>query len=242
MNLQTLKNAQDQVENTIAQMEQWIGLEVTDQPKLVASYIATVRDWLPGWDRLEKASQAFLPQAELLFDGATQGGNQDFSPFIIQYCRALENEFLTKLFSAYTDDLRARHQDDLDAFLVDASDEKATAKFAKMVEKGDKKYTLGDMRFIMNLLDVNGRTFSKVRLLRDFRAFVLANFSENVLTATYLDQINKITSDFRNLAAHPNLIGRDVAEECRSLIRGCLNVFILNYRGPSSVSEHLSEA
>ena len=86
----------------------------------------------------------------------------------------------------------------------------------------------------MNLLDVKGRTFSRVGLLGDFREFVVANFSENLLSQNYLDQINRITTDFRNLAAHPNLISRNVAEECRSLIRGCLNVFILSYRGASA--------
>ena len=232
-NLQTLKRARDEVDSTISQIEQWYEVAAINQPREVESYIATVREWLPTWDRLEVASQAFLPHAEYLLDGASKGENHDFSPVIIQYCRALENEFLTKLFSAYTDDLRERHSDDLESFLADAITDDKTGSFAKMLRKGDKKYTLGSMRFIMNLLDVKGKTFSRLKLLPNFREFVVTNFSENVLTKNFLDQINRIT-DIRNQAAHPNLIGREVAEECRSLIRECLNVFILNYRGRSA--------
>ena len=217
----------DRVEEAIKQMEHWIATSIAHQS--VSSYIAVVCSWLTGWDHLEKASQSFLPQAEMLFEGISQSDADDYSPFIIQYCRALENEILNKLFSAYTNDVHTRIRD-IAAFLSEELEDEKTGRFAKALLKRDISYTLGDMSFILNLMKEGGNTLHRSVLLKDFRAFVVRYFGERILEKTYLQQINNINSDFRRKAAHPYILNAEVAQRCRVEVRACLNELILNYR------------
>lgn len=218
------------IQEVIKQMEQWITKSVASQSLSIENYISVVCSWLTGWERLDDASQSFLPQAELLFDNIPQTKSKDYSPFIIQYCRALENELLTKLFVAYTQNLHYRHKN-INEFLAKDLLGQNTSKFAKMLKNRQHIYTLGDMSFIMNLLKAGGKTLKKSDLLQDFRSFTVRYFSERIVDKNYLDKIDKINKDFRCKAAHPYLLDVDVACRCREQVRACLNELILNYRG-----------
>lgn len=229
-------NADDiRVENAIDEMELQISKSLAHQS--VSDYIPMVCSWLAksGWEHLEKNSQSFLLQAEMLFDGIKQSDADDYSPFIIQYCRALENEILNKLFSVYTDDIHSRIKD-IASFLSEEFSEdkkkkrKKTYKFAGAILRNDISYTLGDMSFILNLMKESGDTLNGSVLLKDFREFSISHFGEHILENTYLQQIGTIVSDFRNKAAHPNILDAEVAQRCRIAVRECLNKWILNYR------------
>lgn len=229
---------EERVEKAIEEMEHWITTSVANQSKSVDSYIGVVCSWLTGWERLDRASQSFLPQAELLFENIARTSGQDYSPFIIQYCRALENELLTKLFSAYTGDLHGRHQD-INGFLAKEFDCDKTRKFAKSLKKRENAYTLGDMNFIMSLMKVGGQTLSTSALLQDFRSYTVCYFGERIVDKTYLDQIDRINKDFRCKAAHPYVLDSEVAQRCRDQVRACLNELILNYKGGESSTDSL---
>lgn len=224
------ENDDERVEKAIEQMQHWIATSVANQAKSVDSYIPLVCSWLVGWEKLDKASQFFLPQAELLFDNIAKTNSQDYSPFIIQYCRALENELLIKLFRSYAGDLYGRRQD-FHGFLVKDAANNKTGKFAKSLQKRDNNYTLGDMNFIMGLMKENGKTLQESELLQDFRSFTIHYFSERIVDKSYLEQIEAINKDFRCKAAHPYILDAEVAERCRQQVRSCLNELILNYRG-----------
>lgn len=62
----------------------------------IDSYINEIKNWLYYYDLLEVKSQKYLPEAEYIFDHISKLENPDYSPFILQYCRALENELLSK--------------------------------------------------------------------------------------------------------------------------------------------------
>jgi DNA modification methylase len=231
---------EERVETAIEQMEHWITASVGTQSKSVDSYITVVCSWLTGWDLLDKASQSFLPQAELLFENIARTSGQDYSPFILQYCRALENELLTKLFAAFTNDLHERHQDINEFLAKDLHDDK-THKFAKSLQKREIAYTLGGMTFIMGMIKMGGQTLARSVLLQDFRSFAVRYFSERIVEKTYLDQINRINEDFRRKAAHPYILNSEVAERCRDQVRACLNELILNYKGGESPTDPRTE-
>ncbi len=55
---------EQQVEEVIKRMENWISMTTANQLASVDAYISIVCSWLTGWERLDKASQSFLPQAE----------------------------------------------------------------------------------------------------------------------------------------------------------------------------------
>ena len=221
-------NADDNsVENAIDEMELRISKSLAQQS--VSNYIAVVCSWLTGWNRLEEATKIFLPQAELLFENITESKAEDYSPFISQYCRALENEIFLKLFSDYTNDIKKR-QKDMRGFLLNDIKGKTTSKFAKLLLKEKPLYTLGDMSFILNLMKEGGDTLNGSVLLKDFRTFVIRYFGEHILEKTYLQQINDINEDFRKKAAHPNILDAEVAQRCSIAVQKCLNKWILNYR------------
>jgi len=46
------------------------------------------------------------------------------------------------------------------------------------------------------------------------------------LKGFFLDDINQLTNEFRNKAAHPYSIGIDMAKQCQELLRKSLNVFL----------------
>lgn len=243
LSLKTLMNIgeddEERVEKAIKQMQHWITTTVANQSKSADSYIGVVCSWLTGWEQLDKASQSFLPQAELLFESIARTNGEDYSPFIIQYCRALENELLTKLFAAYTDDLHSRNPD-VNGFLAKDIIDKKTGRFAKAVQKRESAYTLGDMNFNMGLMKEGGQTLGSSALLKDFRSFAVRYFSERIVEKTYLDQIDRINKDFRCKAAHPNVLDSKVAQHCRDQVRACLNELILNYKGGASSAESQS--
>lgn len=229
--LMNIGDDNERVEDAIREIEDCITTYIKRQSVLIENYVNVVCLWLTGgWDRLEKGSQSFLPQAELLFEIIGQTDTKDYSPFIIQYCRAFENELLIKLFSAYTNDLHNRKKNNVDTFLLNDSKGEKTGKFAKLLKNRKNTYTFGDMIFIMGLLKADGNTLKESRLLQDFRDYTVRYFDEQIVNKIYLDQIERIKQDFRNKAAHPYILDIEAAKACREQVRKCLNELILNYK------------
>lgn len=184
-------------------------------------YEATVRSWLHDFDRLDAVSRQFLPIAELLFDELARFDGADFSPFIIQYSRALENEILQKLFCAYHDDLAARGIDRR-AFVAPEINDDDLKIFAKAIRNDNRKYTLGTMNRILQMLKAEGRTLARSAILQDFRVFTLRYFEDEVVSASFLDGVGEINDDFRNKAAHPYVLSLELAQACQTKIREIL--------------------
>lgn len=222
------------VEEIISYMEDWINSSLlsVNQADTVDDYKSIVKSWLDGqnWDLLDENSKSFLPSAELLFEHISKFADTDYSPFIIQYCRALENEILKKLFEAYHDELYSRESNILNFLSSDLEKDK-TSQFASHLKCNNRKYTLGEMSFIMNLIKPGGRNLRKSHLLQDFRKFALTYFDEKIVAKKYLDQIYKINEDFRKKAAHPYILDFEVARLCRMTIREYLNELLLSYKG-----------
>jgi len=200
---------------------------------VMEQYAHRVQSWVQDWDILENVTQKFLPSAEFLLDVLPENESADFAPFIIQYCRALENEILSKVFAAYTGSFSEREGMSDAAVEQDLQKEKVHEKagrFLKALKRRKPKLTLGEMVWVSRLLKPNGSTLSQSRVLQDFASFVDEYFSERLKEKEYLNQIDTIRSDFRNQAAHAHVMSRKVAQECRSAVRSCLNEFILSYK------------
>ena len=234
-------SAEDSLESVIQDLYDSIDELLKLRPATIANFVPVVRDWLEGWERLDEASKAFLPQAEYLFELFASDDVADFSPFIIQYCRSLENELLAKLFRSYRtffQERGARSETILgqeEAFLDSERGKRKpnlnTARFVSGLRKGEDAFTLGDMSFVLGLLKEQGKSLSRSELLKDFRWFILTHFGQEVLDLSFLSQIQRIKDDFRNKAAHPNILDREVANGCREQLRPCLNTFLLQSRG-----------
>lgn len=190
----------------------------------IEGYIEEIKRWLDLWEILDLQSQKFLPIAEFIFDELSKLQDADYAPFVVQYCRTLENEILKKLFEAYhSNGLSDINRDDL---IKDDLNNQKTGKFAQMVKRNKVTYTLGDMNFIMALLKQGGNTLNESPLLQHFRAFTISYFDEKIVEVEFSKDVNKLTNDFRNKAAHPYSISIVLAKECQSLLRKSLNVFL----------------
>ena len=195
-----------------------------DKTQIIENYIEQIKRWLDLWELLDPESQKFLPIAEFIFDELSGIPDADFSPFVVQYCRALENEILKKLFETYH--ARGLENVDIDILIKEDVSNPKTGKFAKMIKRNKVTYTLGDMNFIMALLKRDGNTLKSSMLLQHFKDFSLKYFESKILEKEFLSDLEKITSDYRNKAAHPNILDLNLAKECQFLLRKNLNLFL----------------
>lgn len=213
---------------------------ISDQKQL-DFYITEIKRWFDFYDLLESKSKKYLPEAEYIFDHISKLENPDYSPFILQYCRALENELLKKIFRAYVQSLIDREMEITKVFEWDFGRKESgkpnsenTFKLAKHLQRCLKKskeewfFELGSME--VNLRYLTGKTAEKSPLLIDLKTFVLNSFEKEILNIQYLDEIKTIIRDYRNQSAHPNLIDTEKALKFHKEMKECLISLMENYK------------
>ncbi|MED4697080.1 hypothetical protein [Peribacillus frigoritolerans] len=175
-----------------------------------------------NWDRLDELTRKFIPVAEYLFSKLQKLSGADYSPVILELCKAIENEFLLKVFKKYTLELLIRQGRNIHRFLVVDSGNNNTRIFAKAVKKAVRtnkpEYTLGQMNTILSLLNqidvVNASP-----LLQDFDAYISREYdSGNLLDTAYIDKVSQIVNDYRNPSAHPEYMAFEKAQECKDIM------------------------
>ncbi|KAA9023546.1 hypothetical protein [Niallia endozanthoxylica] len=208
----------------------------------IDTYISIVKRWLSfDWDQLDSYSKSYLPTAEFLFGELSKLPDVDLSPFILQYCRTLENEMLKKVFRAYVFNIKKRkiiinREFNWDLF---SKNEKGynqdTQKFAKMLRKyinntnsDEWFFEFGTMLFIMNLLNKNIAKESP--LLIDFKSFIQNYFEENITDLNFLNALEEIKDKYRNRSAHSDIIKIEEAKLGRDEIREAINTFLELYK------------
>ncbi|MEX1192044.1 MAG: N-6 DNA methylase [Brumimicrobium sp.] len=215
--------------------------ELISDQKQLDFYITEIKRWFDFYDLLETKSKKYLPEAEYIFDHISKLENPDYSPFILQYCRALENELLKKIFRAYVQSLIDREIDITKEFEWDFGRKESgkpnsenTFKLAKHIQRCLKKsedewfFELGSME--VNLRYLTGKTAGKSPLLIDLKSFVLDRFEQEILNIEYLDEIKTIIRDYRNQSAHPNLIDTEKAVKFHKEMKECLISLMENYK------------
>ena len=115
-------------------------IDVKDEE--LEDYYALAQSLYMNWEDFDLLTKNFIPLAEYLYSKLQKYEKPDYSPVILELCRAIENEFLLKIFTKYTLDLLDRKGDDLDTFLyTDKASEELkgkTASFAKTVSNARK--------------------------------------------------------------------------------------------------------
>lgn len=215
--------------------------ELISDQKQLDFYITEIKRWFDFYDLLETKSKKYLPEAEYIFDHISKLENPDYSPFILQYCRALENELLKKIFRAYVQSLIDREIDITKEFEWDFGRKESgkpnsenTFKLAKHIQRCLKKseeewfFELGSME--VNLRYLTGKTAEKSPLLIDLKSFVLDRFEQEILNIEYLDEIKTIIREYRNQSAHPNLIDTEKAVKFHKEMKECLISLMENYK------------
>jgi SAM-dependent methyltransferase len=213
--------------------------------KELEHYTDITKAWLePEWHKLEfLSSSLFLPSAELLFENTSKIENIDPAPFLLQYCRALENELYKKIFEIYLLQLKEKNVINGSQFSWDLevnengnprAKNKSSYSFAQkiheMLQKEQKQwfFELGGMS--RNLESLTGNTVEKSPLLSHFREFILKYFNSNFVDKEIFEKIKFVASEYRNKSAHPNLIDVPTAKVGREIIMGLIKSLLMNYK------------
>lgn len=239
-----IQNLPRDIEEKILRLNKKLEEQISNlhfEQKQIDTYIKEIKNWFDYYDILESKSQKYLPEAEYIFDHISKLDNPDYSPFILQYCRALENELLSKIFRAYVQSLLNKNVVFDEKFAWDLGKKESgkpndenTFRLSKHIQKcltknpEDWFFELGSME--VNLRYLTGRTIERSPLLQDLKEFILDRFEKELLNIEYLDEIKTIIKDFRNQSAHPNLMNTEKAIEFHKQIKECLINLMENYK------------
>ena len=239
--LDTILDKLNAIENDFADLkserrdlEQKLTLMISKLQKLEESipdediddYRELAKSLYTNWEALDALTKKFIPLAEYLYSKLQKYDRADYSPVILELCRAIENEFLLKIFKKYTLDCISRKGRNLNAFLAtDRADPdltKQTGQFVKAINKaaktGKPEYTLGQMNTILSILK-NPQTVQASPLLQDFENYLNNNTEANLLLdSDYIGKINDIVNDYRNPSAHPDFMSIQKAAKCREIM------------------------
>ncbi len=220
-----LKNENRDLEQKITLMTSKLS-KLDIQGEELEDYYALSQSLYSNWDELDALTKKFIPLAEFLYSKLQKYDKPDYSPVILELCRAIENEFLLKIFRKYTLDLVGRKGANLDTFL--ATDRASfelkdkTGQFVKAVSKAARtrkpEYTLGQMNTILSITG-DSQIVAKSPLLKDFVDYLKENTEvNNLLDSKYIKKINDIVSKYRNPSAHPEFMSIEKVNECREIM------------------------
>lgn len=222
-----LKNEKRDVEEKLTLMMSKLSkLDSAVESEEIEDYYALSQSLYSNWDELDSLTRKFIPLAEYLYSKLQKYDKPDYSPVILELCRAIENEFLLKIFKKYTLDVVNRKGNNIDLFL--ATDRASfnlkdkTGQFVKAIAKASRtrkpEYTLGQMNTILSIMK-EADTVRMSPLLVDFQSYLEQNTeAQNLLDARYINKINDIVKKYRNPSAHPEFMSIEKANECRGVM------------------------
>lgn len=219
-----LKNENRNVEEKILLMSSKLSkIEEDVEEDELDDYYSLAQSLYENWEGLDDLTRKFIPLAEYLYSKLQKFDKPDYSPVIIELCRALENEFLLKIFRKYTLDLISRHTtSSLNSFLSSDRINSKTSQFAKAIAKASKnnnpEFTLGQMNTILSI-STEKNTVCLSPLLQDFVLYLNNNTeAKDLLDTKYIEKINDIVNKYRNPSAHPEYMSRQKAEKCKKIM------------------------
>ncbi len=204
------------------------------QSEDLEDYYTLSQNAYDNWDDFDVLTKQFIPLAEFLYSKLQKYDKPDYSPVILELCRAIENEFLLKVFKKYTLGLIDREDDKLNRFLSgdrSSSELKSkTGQFVKAVSKAARtrnpEFTLGQMNTILSMVN-DTNIVSKSPLMSDFLTYLQSNTeASRLLDPDYIRKVNDIVNKYRNPSAHPQLMSLEKANECREIMPDRLDYFM----------------
>lgn len=202
-------------------------VDLNYDPSDIESYEKVVKEWFNHWEKLEIKSRLFMPTSEFLFDMINKSDFKDYSPFILYYCRTLEFELLNKIFLKFNDYVNRKYHDK--SILFDYDKQNLNTRIINSIEKGPltifrsniiynkENYTLGVMRFLLDLLPTNNdykiksKRYELLMSLQELDKFI--NNEIGSIESEIIADINKLINEYRNPSAHTGVIEKDKAEE-----------------------------
>jgi len=195
-------------------------------------YQKRINQWLPDNDDLNELSKEYLLSAEFLFDVLFKADTNDYSPFVLQFCRVIENELLKQLFEAFYKQItqtknEAQIKNDYTWDFVKTNKNKDFATI--FVQPTEPELMLAKMlEYLKRLNDIS---FSSSVLFSEFKTFINQYFESSViLSSDFINKIDFVRENYRNKAAHPDRntikLNLSEAQKCQSLVRETLVLWL----------------
>lgn len=183
------------------------------------------------WIEFDELTRKFLPISEILFVKLKTIQDADYTPVVLELCKALENEWISKLFRKYAESLISKKKGNmLEIFLSKDRSKlvKATGKFAKAIinsVNGPFIFTFGQMRTTLQQLS-DTDLINDSPLLKDFYDYLDKNIQiDELIKNEYMDQIDELIKNYRNPSAHSEFVSLQMAKDCREIFPERLNYF-----------------
>ena len=174
------------------------------------------------WGDLDSDSQEFFITAHYIYDKIKSKAG-DFSPVIIEFCRVFENELQAKIFIDYIDVLTIKTPP-----IVDFDDTYAHLAKAVSDKKNKGKYFLSSTDMIKYLGALRKTNTSRNGYNNDLRDYLIQRkwdteaLSDPVFERQSYDYVN----NFRNEAAHPNMLNEKAALKCKEKTKKIVKRFV----------------
>ena len=216
------KDTNESIEKSISKIIS--SVEQNHDFNTIEDYIPKVTEWFKFWDKIEEKTKTFMPGSEWLYDNIKSSDFQDFSPFVLYYCRALENELLKKIFLSFHEHVNEMNDIELKSLFVwnkEGLNEKKLKEyqiffnqFKTNILKNRKKYTLGDMRLILNLLPNSKNKKGSIRynispLLKELNKFIKNKIGG--IESETIKRLENLIINYRNKSAHVDIIEEEKA-------------------------------
>jgi len=207
-------------------------IKISNKP----DYEKRINQWLPEYSKLNNLSQTYLLSAEFLFDALFKADANDYSPFVLQYCRVLENELLKNLFVGfynYIRNLKTDIQIQTD-YSWDFVKTNKNSEFAKLFLRTEEPEIML-AKIITFLKNVDDANFASSLLINDFKNFIDTIFDKNkILEQSFINKIDFVRENYRNKAAHPDKntikLNLSEAQNCQIKVREILKIWLENKR------------
>lgn len=212
-----------ELEERIVLLDELLDKRMAETPKedLDSSLISCQEIYKDSWNKLDSFSQKYLVMANYLYN-ILNDDCPDFSPSILEYGRALENEFTKKIFDDFFDIIYLNCKDI--EFGKDYQELKGAIK--KYEEKGT--YFIAEraqIRYLTYLSDINNqkKPTEKLRDCLNNKNIDISIISEESFTQA----ADTIFEQYRNKAAHPGItFNKDEASSCREKTKKVIKKFM----------------
>lgn len=194
------------------------------------NYLKKAKKNIPLIGNLEDRAKELLADSYFLYDMIKKSERkQNYDSFILQHIRVIELDLNQKLFASFLEKTRNDRGENLKSYLSDDLENSKTGLFARMILKGDSKFTLGNMVFILSLISrETGSSLSKSSLLQDFRLYVLNVLKEEFLTGPAVSDLDQIVNEYRNGAAHDRSYDKKEASDYKVKAEAIFNRYLEN--------------
>lgn len=194
-----IKEASSNSDNTIELIYEI--LDKSSETKNIEHYNDLVKLDIDNYQYLEENSKKFLASAYFLKEKLNGIDADDYSPFILQYSRAIENEILNKIFLTFYTELELIEEKEI--FLKQEFTNKRSMFFAKGLYKNSKTFTLGTMVTILGFIhNPEGNTIKSSKLLQLFREHINSILDLRFIVKENIVILEELTREYRNKAAH----------------------------------------